>query len=274
MREMALVLDMKADVIKYSGLMASIKASFIRNFYNREDKTFGSQTADALALNFGLVPDGEESSVAGSMRKDIIEKHSGHHSTGHMGTRYIYGELSRFGFGDVAQIMLNQSGYPSFGELFLRGANTIWEYWGEKIIDETSNGTRSRSHPFQGGFDAWFYNGIGGINPDPENPGYKHIILRPQIFGDLKFARASYNSSYGMIKSEWELRDGNFNWMIEIPVNTTADIYVPASQPGRIFENGKKAGVSEGLKYLRQEAGCSVFSVGSGHYRISVGPEY
>jgi alpha-L-rhamnosidase len=185
-----------------------------------------------------------------------------------MGTRYIYGELSRFGFGDIAQSMLNQTTYPSFGDLFNRGATTIWEYWGEKIIDETSNGTRSRSHPFQGGFDVWFFNGIAGINPDPEIPGFKHIILKPQIFGSLNYAKAQYNSVYGLIKSEWELKDKNLIWNIEIPVNTTAEIHVPSKNPDKISENGKNASESEGITFIRNEGNYSVFKAGSGQYQF------
>jgi alpha-L-rhamnosidase len=268
MREMAEVLGEKDDQKKYTALMDSIKTAFTEHFYNKKEKSFGSQTADALALNFGLVPKGDEKSVAESMMNDIVEKYNGHHSTGHMGTRYIYGELSRFGYGDVAQKMLNQTAYPSFGELFQRGATTIWEYWGEKIIDETSAGTRSRNHPFQGGFDVWFYNGIAGINPDPKEPGFKHIILKPQVFGTLNYARASYRSLYGLIVSDWKRKDDQFSWHISVPVNTTAEVYVPSGPDSIITESGKNAKSSEGLKYLRREGNYAVYKAGSGEYRF------
>ncbi|MCK4966763.1 alpha-rhamnosidase, partial [bacterium] len=205
-----------------------------------------------------------------SLRNDVVEKYNGHHSTGHMGTRYIYGELSRFGYGDIAQSMLNQTTYPSFGELFSRGATTIWEYWGEREIDETSNGTRSRSHPFQGGFDVWFYNGIGGINPDPENPGFKHIILKPQVIGNLTFANARFNSIHGLIVSEWEKSEDEFKWDVNIPANTTATVYVPAESAGAVTENGIAAADSKDLEFLGMKNGYAVFSAGSGKYRFIV----
>jgi alpha-L-rhamnosidase len=270
MREMAKVLGKMKDVEKYSQLMATIKSTFIKKFYDPEKKTFNSQTADAVALNFGLVPAADEASVAKSLKDDVLNKFQGHHSTGHMGTRYIYGELSRFGYGDLAQQMLNQTTYPSFGELFQRGATTIWEYWGEKIIDETSNGTRSRSHPFQGGFDVWFYNGIAGINPDPENPGFKHIILKPQIIGNLKYAKAEFHSIYGLIKSSWEIKDNDFIWNIQIPANTTAEVYLPSVSKENIYERDKRAEKSEGVQFLRTENTCIVYKIGSGKYCFKV----
>lgn len=272
MKEMAIVLGKKDDQQKYTELMENIKSAFVKRFYNEQDKNFGSQTGDAIALNFGLVPKSNENAVAESMKKDIVEKYNWHHSTGHMGTRYIYGELSRFGFGDVAQKMLNQTTYPSFGELFLRGATTVWEYWGEKEIDETSAGTRSRNHPFQGGFDVWFYNGIAGINPDPIYPGFKHIILKPQIFGTLNFAKASYHSLYGLIKSEWQLKDKNLTWNVSVPVNTTAEVFVPTSNDSEIIETGIKPENSKGITFLRKESNYTVYSVGSGNYKFVVKP--
>lgn len=268
MNELAGFLGKRDDVEKYTLLMDSIKRAFVTHFYHPEEKSFGSQTGDALALNFGLVPKGEEKDVAESMMKDVVEKYNYHHSTGHMGTRYIYGELSRFGYGDVAQKMLNQTTYPSFGELFQLGATTVWEYWGEKIIDETSAGTRSRNHPFQGGFDVWFYNGICGINPDPQIPGFKHIILKPQVFGTMNSAKASFHSIYGLIKSEWERKENQFTWIISVPVNTTADVYIPSVPESTITESGRQAQSSEGLKYLRRDGDYAVYTAGSGDYRF------
>ncbi len=268
MKEMAKALENQEDAVKYSRLMANIKSNFIKKFYNSEIKTFGSQTGDAISLQFGLVPEEDEPAVAKSLRNDVVEKYHSHHSTGHMGTRYIYGELSRFGFGDVSQQMLNQTTYPSFGDLFQRGATTIWEYWGEREIDETSNGTRSRNHPFQGGFDVWFYNGIAGINPNPERTGFKHIILKPQRFGSINYAKASLNSIYGMIKSEWEYNDNNFSWKISIPVNTSSEVFIPCKSIENISESGKRIDHSEGIQFLRQEDQYFVFSLGSGDYNF------
>lgn len=270
MSKMAEVLGKNNDSNKYKELAEKIRTTFINRFYDKNEKTFGSQTADALALNFGLVPEGNEKSVAESLNRDVVEKHDGHHSTGHMGTRYIYGELSRFGYGETAQTMLNQTTYPSFGELFLRGATTIWEYWGEKEIDETSNGTRSQNHPFQGGFDAWFYNGIAGINPDPERTGFKHIILKPQLIGDLTYAIARFHSIYGMIISGWKKDNETLEWDVSVPVNTTATLYVPAESSDMVTEGGRPADKSEGLTFIRMNRGNAVYTAGSGNYRFIV----
>ena len=270
MSKMAKVLGKEKDAENYLKLTQEIKSAFNKKFYNAENKTYGSQTGDCVALNFGLVPEGDEPAVAKSMAADVIEKHNGHHSTGHMGSRYIYNELSRYGYGDVAQKMLNQTTYPSIGDLFNRGATTFWEYWGEAEIDSTSNGVRSRNHPFQAGFDAWFYNGIAGIKPDPENPGFKHIILNPQIIGNLTFAEAYYHSIYGLIVSDWRINEGTFQWSVSIPVNTTATVYIPAKNIDNISESGIPVKNAEGVKFLKMENGKAIFIVGSGEYKFIV----
>ncbi len=270
MSQLAAALGKDDDKQKYTHLKNEIKAAFIQHFYNKEMKTFGSQTGDAVALKFGLIPEGDETAVAQSMKKDIIENHNGHHSTGHMGTRYIYGELGLYGYGDVALEMLNQITYPSFGELFSRGATTVWEYWGERLIDETSAGTRSRNHPFQGGFDAWFYNGIAGINPDPEDPGFRHIIFRPQLTNSLDHAEASYNSIYGLISSKWQNTDHEFRWLVTVPANTTATIYIPASNQEAIFEGKQQVKSSNDILFAGQQKDFILYQLGSGRYSFTV----
>ena len=270
MSKIAKILGKENDSEDYEQLAQKIKSAFNKKFYDKENKTYGSQTGDCLALNFGLVPEGDEPTVAKSLADDVIEKHNGHHSTGATSSKYIYGELSRYGYGDVAQKMLNQTTYPSIGDLFNRGATTFWEYWGEAEIDSTSLGVRSRNHPFQNGYDAWFYNGIAGINPDSENPGFKHIILKPQIIGNLTFAKAYYNSIYGTIISDWRINEGTFQWSVSIPVNTTATVYLPANNIDDISESGIPAKNAEGVKFLKMENGNAVFNVGSGDYIFTV----
>ena len=168
--------------------------------------------------------------------------------------------------------MFNQISFPGYRYLFSRGATTFWEHWGElKFEDNTKPGdNRSRSHPFQGGFDAWFYNGIAGIIPDPEAPGFKHIILKPHMINELDFGKAKYNSIYGMINSEWYKSGDEMRWLISIPVNTTATAYFPTVKINAIFENGTAASESEGLNFLCIEDGRALYEIGSGNYEFVI----
>jgi alpha-L-rhamnosidase len=159
MVNIANILGKKADVERYVQLASSIRKAYIDRFYDAGRKSFGSQTGDCLSLYLGLVPEGDEAAVAEDLVRDIVERHDTHHSTGIMGSRYLYWALGEYGRGDLAYALLHNTTYPSYGYLFSLGATTFWESWDK-------NGG-SLNHPMQGGFTAWLYHGIGGINPDP-----------------------------------------------------------------------------------------------------------
>lgn len=261
------ILGDEAEAKEFEQLQETIGHAFNQHFLQRPTHTYGSQTANSLALAFGLAPTGEESPVAASLARDVVKTHHGHLATGIFGSRYLYGALSDSGYGAVARGILHQTTYPSLGDLFARGATTFWECWGEPELDQKW-GARSQNHAMQGAFDAWFYQGVAGINPVAEAPGFKHILLRPTYTGQLQWARASYGCPYGLIQSAWR-HDGNtFYWQITVPVNTTASIYIPAHNPQTITESGKPANGVAGVRYGGKTAGALRYELGSGSYQF------
>jgi alpha-L-rhamnosidase len=115
---------------------------------------------------------------------------------------------------------------------------------------------------------TWCYENLAGIRPDPQQPGFKHIIMRPTAVGDLTFVKASHKSPYGEIVSDWK-RDGDrFTWSVAVPINATATVYVPADAAASVKESGRPAGERPGIKYLRAEAGAVVYEIGSGSYHF------
>ena len=115
----------------------------------------------------------------------------------------------------------------------------------------------------------WFYTDLAGIASDPAAPGFKRIIIRPQPVGDVTWAKAAYNSVHGRTASEWKIADGKFILNLEIPANTTATVYLPASRLEDITESGITIKKSLGIKFLRLENGSTAFEVGSGKYQFS-----
>src|SRR5262249_34569957 len=109
-----------------------------------------------------------------------------------------------------------------------------------------------------------------GIGPDPDHPGYKHILLRPRPGGGLTWARGEYQSLYGRIASAWKEEGGQFRWTVTIPANTTATVYVPAAKEARVQEGGRPAEKAAGLRFLRREGNAAVYEAGSGTYRFEV----
>jgi alpha-L-rhamnosidase len=272
MAHMARVTGKEGDAKNYSLSALNIKSSFNGRFYDKTKKTYGCQEKNTLALSLGLVPDNDNQAVANNLNNYVVDEQMGHVSTGIFGSRYIYETLGKWGYGETVKDMLNQTTFPGYGYLFSRGATTFWENWGEKTFTDigTPGDDRSRNHPFQGGFDAWFYNGLGGIIPDPENPGFKHIILKPDVIKTIDFSKTQFNSIYGLISSEWFHKDKEFRWLISIPANTTATVYIAARNPDTITECGVPASEAEGVRFLRMENGRSVFEIGSGNYTFRV----
>ena len=77
----------------------------------------------------------------------------------------------------------------------------------------------------------WAYECLAGIAPDPEQPGFKHIIMRPDFsIQQLNGVAATYPSIYGDIKSTWKRKADRITWNVTIPANTTATLYLPNGQ--------------------------------------------
>jgi alpha-L-rhamnosidase len=92
------------------------------------------------------------------------------------------------------------------------------------------------------------YSVIAGIDADPMQPGYQHILLRPQPGGGLSFARAAYQSLYGEIASDWEIEQSTMVWRVTVPPNTTATAWFPAADGATIEEGGRPLEEVEGIE--------------------------
>ena len=51
---------------------------------------------------------------------------------------------------------------------------------------------------------------LAGIAPDPDGPGFRKVLIRPQPVGDLTWARATDESVRGVIRSDWTRNDHLF----------------------------------------------------------------
>jgi alpha-L-rhamnosidase len=200
-----------------------------------------------------------------------IRERDDHLSTGFVGTPYINWVLSEAGYLDVAYVLLKQTTWPSWLYSVTQGATTIWERWDGWTHDKgfQDPGMNSFNHYAYGAVGAWMYAAIGGIDLDPEQPAYKHIIMHPQPGGGLTHATAELWSVYGTIRSAWAQKDHVFDWQITVPANTTATIYVPANDVSGVTENGQPAHDAPGITFLRTEDGSAVFRVLSGSYNFS-----
>jgi alpha-L-rhamnosidase len=266
MARYATLLGKAEDARHFTELAEKLKAAFNAKFFHAGTGQYdnGSQTSCVLPLAFGLVPSGEGARVFSHLVSKITEETQGHIGTGLIGGQWLMRVLTAGGRADLAYTIASQKTYPSWGYMVEKGATTIWELWNGDTADPAMN---SGNHVMLvGDLGIWLYENLAGIKPDPAQPGFKHIIMRPEPVGDLQFVKASHHSPYGAITSEWQKQGDVFRWNITVPVNSTATVYVPARAEGSVSEGGKPAVRAKGVQFLRTEPGRAVFEVGSGQY--------
>jgi alpha-L-rhamnosidase len=244
-----------------------VKTAFNDKFLDPEKGYYdnGSQTACVLPLAFGLVPDDMRARVFARLVDKIENETKGHIGTGLIGGQYLMRVLSDNGRADLAYTIATQKDYPGWGYMVGQGATTIWELWNGNTADPTMN---SGNHVMLvGDLVIWLNEYLAGIAADPEQPGFKHIVMKPHPVGDLTHVKATHRSPYGEIASEWRKDGGKFIWEVEIPANTTATVTLPTGRFDRTTLNGQPLVISRDIRVV-DISGTMRTDLGSGKYRF------
>ena len=271
MAQMAHALGKTEESTKYEALFAHIKEAFNKAYVTPDGHIKGdTQTDYVIALRFGLLPEELRASAAQHLADNIALKDN-HLSTGFVGVGYLCPVLTENGHNDVAYRLLLNDTFPSWGYSIKQGATTIWERWDgytkEKGFQDP--GMNSFNHYSLGSVGQWLYQDVAGIDTDPDQPGYQHILLHPHPAPSLTEVHASYNSIRGPIFSAWKTVGEQFAWDVTIPANTTATAYVPTSNAEAVRVDGLKISAGQGITPLRLEPGAAVYELGSGTYHFT-----
>ena len=264
LKNTAVLLGKPEEARQFEEQAQAVKDAFNRKFFNPLKNQYdrNSQTANSMPLALGLVPEDRRNAVLAGLVEQI--RAGGYRvKAGDVGFNYLMLALSDGDQGDVLYDMLIRDDGPGYAYQLKKGATALTEAWDAKPRS-------SQNHCMLGHIEEWFYRGLGGLRFDPSGPGFKKIIIKPQVVGDLKWVECSYDSPYGQISSNWK-RDGQKITMnITIPPNTTATVCVPvtAKDAAGVTESGKAAANGVGVKFLRMENNAAVFEVGSGSYRF------
>ena len=265
----AKVLGHNDDVDTYTSLLQKIKDAFAKEYMTPNGRLVsGTQTAYVLALNFDMLPESLRKQAADRLAKNV-ESYSNHLTTGFLGASYLPHVLTRFGYDSVAYKLLLQESYPSWLYPVKMGATTIWERWDGQKPDSTfqTPGMNSFNHYAYGAIGDWMYRTLAGLREAA--PGYKEIIIQPHIGGNFTHAEADLKTYYGTVSSHWKIDNGKLQMDVEIPVNTKATIYIPASNADNLSEGGKALATSPGIKLAGNENGYVIVTVGSGSYHFT-----
>ncbi len=257
--KMAAVLKRYRDEKAFDDLAGQIKLAFNNRFFDAATNTYstGSQTAMAMPLSVGLV-NGKNRSVVLQNLVDSIKTHHYALTAGDIGFHFLVDALDKGERGQIIYDMNNRDNVPGYGYQLKKGATSLTESWA--ALEEVSN-----NHLMLGHIMEWFYSGLAGISQESGSVGFQTLKIKPQPVGDINYAKGSFHTPYGWVKTSWTKNKGSFRLKVEIPANSNANIYLPAHRYSKIYENNKLV-----RKMGSYENGRAMLSVASGIYQFEV----
>lgn len=256
----AKALNRNADYTYYTQIADDVKNAFNTKFYDPKNKTYGDYGSNIFALVIGVPADRYED-VKNTLRKEITETYKGHLNTGIFGTQFFFETLAAHGMNDLAYEAMNKRDMPSFGYWIEQGATVTWENW---------NGNDSRNHPMFGGALTWFYRTLAGVNTDENDPGFRHIIIKPTLVDKVSYVYYSNTTPYGKVISDIEKDNNELKMKVTVPVGSTATVYIPVTGNSTVTESGKPLTASSSVEEIAEENGYKVIRITQGSYAFAV----
>jgi alpha-L-rhamnosidase len=263
----ATVLGKPEEAAGYRALAGQIRQAFLKEYVSPNGRlTSNTQTAYALALQFGLLPESMRAEAGDRLARDV--ESFGHLTTGFLGTPYLEHVLSGTGHLDDAYLLLMRKEYPSWLYPITRGATTIWERWDGIKPDGSFQdpGMNSFNHYAYGAIGDWMYRVVAGLELDPSEPAYHHLLIQPHPGGGLTRARAELHTMYGPAASGWSLENGALTVSVTVPANAHATVRLPGAALARVTEGGRPLSGAAGVTGSEQQGGDVVVEVASGEY--------
>ncbi len=273
--KMAMMADLTGhdeDAAEYAALADEIKASFNAAFLNTElgyytaegdaGQTGATQTAQAIALDAGLVPEQYRQSVLQRLVDDVKAfgpDDGPHFSAGTIGMAPVVRQLTENGQGQVLFDALQTDTEPGYG-YFMQPTTANPE--GFTTIGERWNRGDSKNHMILAQIVEWFQTGLVGIDRAEGSVGYDALVFKPQPAGDLTWAEGSFDTPRGLATSRWDKSDERLTLEVRVPANTTAEVWVPTDGDQTIL-TPKRA------TFERVEDGFAVYTVGAGTFTFS-----
>ncbi|HKH94429.1 MAG TPA: alpha-L-rhamnosidase C-terminal domain-containing protein, partial [Gemmatimonadaceae bacterium] len=263
----AKVLGKTEDARAYRDLFERIRAAWNKEYVTASGRlASNTQTAYALALEFGLLPESRRTDAGARLAADV--RTIGHLTTGFLGTPYLTDALTETGnLSEAYRLLLNRK-YPSWLYPITQGATTIWERWDGQKPDKSFQdvGMNSFNHYAYGAIGDWMVRTVAGLDLDETVPGFKHILVRPQPGGGLTSARAELMTPYGSAASGWKLEAGRMRMTVRVPPNARATVHLPAAKLASVTESGGAVGRAAGVTSSVQSGDTAVVEIGSGEY--------
>jgi alpha-L-rhamnosidase len=249
-----------ADAARFTALFEHIRTAFQREWLKPDGHiATETQTGYLLALAFDLLPKNLRTSAAEHLVANIRDL-DWHLSTGFIGISHLNPQLTLAGHADVAYRLLLRDDYPSWLYPVKHGATTIWERWNGWTHEDGffNPHMNSLNHYSLGSVGEWLFRHVAGIELDPDIPGFSRFVLRPFVGQGLDHARGTYRTLHGKIESAWKRSGNKLIWIVRVPANTSAKIYIPGS-----------AETTDGLKIISRETDFTLCEARAGRYEFT-----
>ena len=231
------ILGKSEDAQKYHEKCTQIHNAILQEYFTPNGKlAVDSQTAYLLCLRFGIYRE-KERVIQGlklRLKKDCYKIKGGF-----VGATTMCQTLAEHGMEDLAYYILFQEGFPGWMHCINLGATTIWERWNSVLDDGTISGTgmNSLNHYAYGSVMEYVYQYICGVRP--LEPGYRRVLIAPQLNSRLQSVQYTFDSCYGKYVSNWEvLENGKVRVHFEIPFGATAKVILPGTNEELELESG------------------------------------
>jgi alpha-L-rhamnosidase len=251
MEKIARLLGKDDEAGEFSGRKAKLDKRIQETFFDEATSNCasGSQIDLVYPMLVRAIPANSVDNVVKRLFAETGEKHKGHFATGLVGIPTLVEWAVQQNHPDFIYSMLKKRDYPGYLYMIDNGATATWEHW---------NGDRSHIHNCYNGIGSWFYQAIGGIRPGENAPGYKHIIIDPQIPKGLTWATTTKETPYGAVAVNWKLDNHVLDMEITIPFGSTATVIHP--------KNAREYSLSGAVRQTGKE---EQIDLGSGKYRIA-----
>jgi len=279
------VLGKKARQQRYAKLAREIRSVINKTWFDPKTGRYAtrSQTSEILPLALDIVPEGNKKRLIENIAGTIAKSDGGKLRVGHVGLPGFMESLVSNGLGQIVYEAVNHTEFPGWGYMIDQGATTVWESWG--MLKGGYHAEESMT--MLAGVGRLFYESIAGIQEPPYygtgqfEPGYGRFHLRPHPLGDLTGAEASIKTVRGVISSSWKRTKDSFVLEIEIPVNSTAKVSVPAlglkefaiiEGVTTVWKGGAYVAGADGITSAGRDGDWVTFEAGSGRYKFKLRP--
>jgi len=254
----AKLLQKEEDTPYYKKRIDTLKKVLYERLMNKSRHSYGNHSPTELLLLLAGddLSNRNRSLLLENLLGMLRGQYDGKMTFGLVGMRWPMKVLSESGAVDFTYELATSRRYPSWGYMVDQGATTMWEVW-------TGKAKKSQNHVMLiGDLLQWFYVYLGGIKQADDAIAFDKLKLVPNLPEDLDSVNVSFLSPRGKIVSKWTKDKCKFNWHVELPIGTVAELYLPSNKPSSF----KKHKHFLRLDTLAKNKLYAVFKLGSGAY--------